>query len=102
MRGVFLAVIGLGLAAGSAKAGWYGYYKALQHEAAANQIDWVEYYKRHGYSGPGFSVPTDAQGNPQRIHWIPWQPPTMQWAVPNTALPGAPLPPPPAWGLPPY
>src|SRR5687767_11080441 len=89
MRGVFLAVIvGLGVSGGTAQAGWFNLYKAYEHEAKGKmQIDWVQYYKMNGYNWP-----VDAQGNPQRIHFIPapYLPNHMQWAVPNHFLPGAP------------
>jgi hypothetical protein len=85
MRGVFLAAVAaLGLTYTQAQASWFGYYKALESEAnGKRQIDWVQYYKMNGYYWP-----VDAQGNPQRLHFIPQAYPNMQWAVPNNMLPG--------------
>ena len=73
---------------------WHDYYDALKHYyCALDHIDWVAYYKNHGYQinagcgGPG--------GGCQRIQFAPvFVSPTMQWAVPNSCLNGPPSAPP--------
>ena len=68
---------------------WHDYYDALRrYYGALDHIDWVAYYKNHGYqinggcSGPG--------GCP-RINYAPvFVSPTMQWAVPNGCMSGPP------------
>jgi hypothetical protein len=70
---------------------WHDYYDALKnYYCALDHIDWVAYYKNHGYqinagcgAGPG--------GCGQRINYAPvFVSPTMQWAVPNSCLNGPP------------
>ena len=59
------------------------YYCALDH------IDWVAYYKNHGYQINAGCC--GANGSPCRINYAPvFVSPSMQWAVPNTCLSGAP------------
>ena len=64
------------------------YYKALDH------IDWVAYYKNHGYqinAGCGGGA-GGACGAPCRVNYAPvFVSPTMQWAVPTTAMGGPPM-----------
>jgi hypothetical protein len=71
---------------------WHDYYHALgKYYKALDHIDWVAYYKNHGYQinagcggGPG--------GCCGRINYAPvFVSPTMQWAVPNTCLSGPPV-----------
>ena len=52
------------------------YYKSMEH------IDWVAYYKNHGYQiNAGCAGPN---GGPCRINYAPvFVSPTMQWAVPG-------------------
>jgi len=77
---------------------WHDYYDALKHYyGALDHIDWVSYYKNHGYQintgccGMG--------GGSQRIQFAPvFVSPSMQWAVPNSCLNGPPCGPP---GMPP-
>jgi hypothetical protein len=83
---------------------WHDYYDALRrYYGALDHIDWVAYYKNHGYQinaacGGGGCGPC---GGCQRIQFAPvFVSPTMQWAVPNSCLngppaggPTAPLPP---------
>jgi hypothetical protein len=76
---------------------WHDYYDALKHYyGALDHIDWVSYYKNHGYQinsgcGPG--------GGSQRIQFAPvFVSPQMSWAVPNSCLNGPPCGPP---GMPP-
>jgi hypothetical protein len=69
---------------------WHDYYHALkEYYAALDHIDWVAYYKNHGYQinagcgGPG--------GCSQRINYAPvFVSPSMQWAIPNSCISGPP------------
>ena len=77
---------------------WHDYYHALKcYYGALDNIDWVAYYKNHGYQinancGYGGCGP---YGGAQRIQFAPvFVSPTMQWAVPNGCLTGAPSGPP--------
>lgn len=82
---------------------WHDYYDALQrYYGALDNIDWVSYYKNHGYqinTQGGYGC---APGGSQRIQFAPvFVSPTMQWAVPNGCLTGAPSgPPQPPFGFP--
>jgi hypothetical protein len=75
---------------------WHDYYDALRrYYGMLDNIDWVAYYKNHGYQinagcyGPG------GMCGPQRIQYAPvFVSPTMQWAVPNSAVSGPPAHPP--------
>ncbi len=74
---------------------WHDYYDALRrYYDLLDNIDWVAYYKNHGYQingacGGGYGC------GPQRIQFAPvFVSPTMQWAVPNSALGGPPSCPP--------
>src|SRR5215472_5206051 len=74
---------------------WHDYYDALKHYyGALDHIDWVAYYKNHGYQingGCGYG----GNGCCPRINYAPvFVSPTMQWAVPNTCLSGPPVGPP--------
>jgi hypothetical protein len=69
---------------------WHDYYSALKnYYCDLDHIDWVAYYKNHGYQincncGGG-------NGCCQRINYAPvFVSPTMQWAVPNSCLGGPP------------
>jgi len=73
---------------------WHDYYHALgSYYKALDHIDWVAYYKNHGYQinaacggGPGGGC-----GAPCRVNYAPvFVSPTMQWAVPNTCMSGPP------------
>jgi hypothetical protein len=69
---------------------WHDYYDALRrYYGSLDHIDWVAYYKNHGYqinAGCGGSG-----GGCQRIQFAPvFVSPTMQWAVPNGCLSGPP------------
>ncbi len=80
---------------------WHDYYDALaRYYKALDRIDWVAYYKNHGYQinaacngyGGGGYGPC---GGAQRIQFAPiFVSPTMQWAVPNGCLNGPPSGPP--------
>jgi hypothetical protein len=70
---------------------WHDYYTALKnYYCDLKHIDWVAYYKNHGYqinNGCGGCAP----GGCQRINYAPvFVSPTMQWAVPNSCLSGPP------------
>jgi len=83
---------------------WHDYYDALQrYYGALDNIDWVSYYKNHGYQintqcGVGYGC---GHGGSQRVQFAPvFVSPTMQWAVPNGCLTGAPSgPPAPPFGM---
>ena len=62
---------------------WRDYYDALRrYYRSMEHIDWVAYYKNHGYQiNAGCGGPC---GGSQRIQFAPvFVSPTMQWAVPN-------------------
>jgi hypothetical protein len=70
---------------------WHDYYHALKvYYAHLDHIDWVAYYKNHGYqinTGCGCGP----NGSPCRINYAPvFVSPTMQWAVPNGCMNGPP------------
>jgi hypothetical protein len=71
---------------------WHDYYDSLRrYYGMLDRIDWVAYYKNHGYqinTGMGGCGPS---GGPSRVQFAPvFVSPTMQWAVPNQGLSGAP------------
>ena len=71
---------------------WHDYYNALRnYYDALDCIDWVAYYKNHGYQiNGGCGGPN---GGPCRINYAPvFVSPTMQWAVPNSCMGGPPAP----------
>ena len=74
---------------------WHDYYDALQrYYGSLDNIDWVAYYKNHGYQINAGCGPYGGCG-PQRIQFAPvFVSPQMQWAIPNSCLSGAPTPPP--------
>lgn len=77
---------------------WHDYYDALRrYYALLDNIDWVAYYKNHGYqinAGCGYGGGGPC-GGPQRIQFAPvFVSPMMQWAVPNSSLMGPPTSPP--------
>jgi hypothetical protein len=75
---------------------WHDYYDALtNYYCALDHIDWVAYYKNHGYQinagacggcgGPG------GGGCCPKVNYAPvFVAPSMQWAVPNSCLSGPP------------
>jgi hypothetical protein len=70
---------------------WHDYYDALKnYYCALDKIDWVAYYKNHGYQiNAGFGCNPCAT---QRVQFAPvFVSPTMQWAVPNSCLNGPPV-----------
>ena len=73
---------------------WHDYYDALRkYYGALDHIDWVAYYKNHGYQiNAGCGGPGGACGAPCRVNYAPvFVSPTMQWAVPTTAMGGPPM-----------
>ena len=68
---------------------WHDYYHALKcYYASLDKIDWVAYYKNHGYQ---INAGCGGPGSCGRINYAPvFVSPTMQWAVPNSCLNGAP------------
>src|SRR5258708_34653205 len=69
---------------------WHDYYDALGHYyKALDHVDWVAYYKNHGYQ---INAGCGAGGGCcPRVNYAPvFGSPTMQWAVPNTLLIGPP------------
>lgn len=78
---------------------WHDYYDALKsYYGHLDHMDWVAYYKNHGYQ-----INTTCGPNGQcRINYAPvFVSPTMQWAVPSTSLTGPPVGGPGAGGMPP-
>jgi hypothetical protein len=71
---------------------WHDYYDALAHYyAALDHIDWVSYYKNHGYQINAACGGPCGGGCGQRIQFAPvFVSPQMQWAVPNGCLQGPP------------
>ena len=74
---------------------WHDYYDALRrYYGALDHIDWVAYYKNHGYqinSGCGMGGCGGQCGGSNRIQFAPvFVSPAMQWAVPNNCLSGPP------------
>jgi hypothetical protein len=67
---------------------WHDYYDALNHYyKALDHIDWVAYYKNHGYQISGGCC----SGGGCRINYAPvFVSPTMQWAGPSAAMSGPP------------
>jgi len=82
---------------------WHDYYDALRrYYGALDHIDWVAYYKNHGYQINTGVYGGGACGGCQRIQFAPvFVSPTMQWAVPNSCVgappAGAPMAPPGAY-----
>ena len=85
---------------------WHDYYDALRrYYGMLDRIDWVAYYKNHGYQintgcygGGGAGM----CGGPSRVQFAPvFVSPTMNWAVPNGGNGGFLQGPPPGPGFPP-
>ena len=69
---------------------WHDYYDAMKnYYCALDHIDWVAYYKNHGYQiNAGCVGPC----GPNRINYAPvFVNPSMQWAVPNGCMNGPPV-----------
>ena len=71
---------------------WHDYYHALKcYYGALDKIDWVAYYKNHGYAINGACGGPGCAPCGQRVQYAPvFVSPTMQWAVPNGCMPGGP------------
>jgi hypothetical protein len=71
---------------------WRDYYNALHHYyGAMEHIDWVAYYKNHGYQINGGCGGPNGGGGSCRVNYAPvFVSPTMQWAVPNGCAGGPP------------
>ena len=73
---------------------WHDYYDALKnYYCALDHIDWVAYYKNHGYQincgGCGGPGPGACCG---RINYAPvFVSPCMQWAAPSNCMGGPPV-----------
>lgn len=73
---------------------WHDYYDALRrYYDSLDAIDWVSYYKNHGYQINTGCGSNGGGGGPcggcQRVQFAPvFVSPTMQWAVPNSNLSG--------------
>ena len=70
---------------------WHDYYDAMKnYYCALDHIDWVAYYKNHGYqinAGCGGCAPCG------RVNYAPvFVTPSMTWAVPYGAMGGPPAP----------
>ena len=74
---------------------WHDYYDALKsYYGHLDHMDWVAYYKNHGYQING-GCGGCGGGGCCRINYAPvFVSPQMQWAVPNGCLTGAPSGPP--------
>ncbi|GIW80502.1 MAG: hypothetical protein KatS3mg105_2309 [Gemmatales bacterium] len=70
---------------------WHDYYNALKkYYDLLDNIDWVAYYKNHGYQ---INTGCGGPGGACRINYAPvFVSPTMQWAVPNSCMSGPPAP----------
>jgi hypothetical protein len=84
---------------------WHDYYDALKNfYCALDAVDWVAYYKNHGYQiNGGAACGPNGAGccGAGRINYAPvFVTPTLQWAVPAGCAGGPPVGPPYAAGLP--
>ena len=72
---------------------WHDYYDAMKHfYKALDSIDWVAYYKNHGYQ---INANGPCGAGCGRINYAPvFVSPTLQWAVPAGAAGGPPVGPP--------
>ena len=69
---------------------WHDYYHALkEYYAALDHIDWVAYYKNHGYQ---INAGCGGAGGCGRVNYAPVVvTPGIQWAVPHQSLQGPPV-----------
>jgi hypothetical protein len=73
---------------------WHDYYDALgRYYKAMDHIDWVAYYKNHGYQING-GCGMGGYGGPgccQHLQFAPvFVSPQMQWAIPSSCMSGPP------------
>jgi hypothetical protein len=75
---------------------WHDYYDALKrYYGMLDRIDWVAYYKNHGYQINGGCGVGGPGGGSCRVQFAPvFVSPQMNWMVPNTCLSGPPMGPP--------
>ena len=68
---------------------WHDYYHAMHcYYGALDHLDWVSYYKNHGYQINGGCM---GPGGCGRINYAPVVvTPGMQWATPNSGMNGPP------------
>jgi hypothetical protein len=68
---------------------WHDYYHAMkEYYASLDHIDWVAYYKNHGYQINGGCC---GGGCCNRINYAPvFVSPMMQWAMPTSCFGGPP------------
>jgi hypothetical protein len=68
---------------------WHDYYDAMKnYYCALDSIDWVAYYKNHGYAINGGCGGGGGYGC-GRINYAPvFVNPSLQWAVPNQCMGG--------------
>ncbi len=68
---------------------WHDYYHAMkEYYASLDHIDWVAYYKNHGYMINGGC---GGSGCCNRINYAPvFVSPMMQWAMPSNCIGGLP------------
>ena len=67
---------------------WHDYYDALKnYYCALDKIDWVAYYKNHGYQiNANCGGGSCGGGGCPRINYAPvFVSPTMQWAIPGNS-----------------
>src|SRR6476646_9679530 len=64
------------------------YFVLKSQSTALNAVDWVEYYKKHGYQINGNLCGPYSVGG--RIGGCVFSNPSLQWAVPNNCLNGPP------------
>jgi hypothetical protein len=71
---------------------WHDYYDALKNfYGHLDHMDWVAYYKNHGYQINAGCGGGGCGGGNCRINYAPvFVSPQMQWAVPSAALNGPP------------
>ena len=67
---------------------WHDYYHALkEYYCDLDHIDWVAYYKNHGYQINGGCGPCGGGGCCQRINYAPVVvAPNMVWAIPSQSV----------------
>ena len=73
---------------------WHDYYDALKrYYGALDHIDWVAYYKNHGYQiNTGGGMGCGPNGGSSRVQFAPvFVSPQMNLAVPNQQLAGPPM-----------
>jgi hypothetical protein len=70
---------------------WHDYYSAMRDfYKALDRIDWVAYYKNHGYQINGCGP--YGGGNCGRVNYAPvFVSPVMQWAIPAGSTGGPPV-----------